>query len=69
MTANCPKCSESITKVIGASIKLEEPGGTMDGVAYLCPNCNAVVSISAEAHLNGKGFGRTHHPGRKAHAK
>jgi hypothetical protein len=69
MTGNCPKCSEPITKVIGCSIQLEEPHGRTDGMAYLCPNCSAVVSISAEVHVNGKGFARTHNPGRKSRAK
>jgi hypothetical protein len=65
MTGNCPKCSEAITKVIETSIKVEDAHGTADGIAYLCPNCNSVVSISADTHQNGKGFGRTHDPGRK----
>ena len=78
MTGNCPKCGQPITKVSCSSIELEEADRTLRGVAYLCPNCNSVVSISTDtlsafteavseaAGSSGKGFGRTHHPGKRA---
>jgi transcription initiation factor IIE alpha subunit len=73
MTGNCPKCGEPISKVNSSSIELEEADRAVRGVAYLCPNCNSVVSISIDmlaaikeavseiTHSSGKGFGRTHH--------
>jgi TPP-dependent indolepyruvate ferredoxin oxidoreductase alpha subunit len=78
MTGNCPKCGEPITKVNCGSIELEEADRTLHGTAYLCPNCNCVVGISMDTlaaiteavsevtHSSGKGFGRTHHPGKRA---
>lgn len=78
MTGNCPKCGKPITKVNCSSIELDDVDRTLPGVAYLCPNCNSVVSISINAlaatteavseitHSFGKGFGRTHLPGKRA---
>lgn len=71
MTGNCPKCGQPINKVNVCSIELEEAERTLGGVAYLCPNCNSVVSISIDAvtaitqavseitESLGKGFART----------
>lgn len=78
MTGNCPKCGVAITKVSTSSIELDGTDNTLKGIAYLCQNCNAVVSISidpsaamtravSEIERLGKGYARTHTRKRAAH--
>jgi uncharacterized protein with PIN domain len=78
MTGNCPKCSAPITRVNTSSIELDGVHRDLKGVAYLCQNCNAVVSVSIDqwavmtqavseiSDLLGKGYGRSHSTKRAA---
>jgi hypothetical protein len=69
MVGNCAKCAEPISRVIASSIPLEETHGTLEGIAYLWPNCRSVVGISVDPHLFGKGFARTYTRKRSARGK
>ena len=48
-TGKCPSCKTRIASVKIESIKLtEEPSHTVNGMAYMCPSCSTILSISVD---------------------
>lgn len=46
----CPKCDKTITNVKIEDVKVGTVGSTnkLRGISYLCPSCNAVLSVQID---------------------
>ena len=48
MSANCPKCDSSISRVNLSDMPVHSGNKRYVGVAYTCPSCRSVLSVSID---------------------
>ena len=45
----CPKCDRSISSIEISPVNLtQRKGGSLKGVAYLCPSCQVVLAVGPD---------------------
>jgi hypothetical protein len=44
----CPNCKTTISHVQLEGISVKAKGGNWNGVSYLCPSCNCVLSVGID---------------------
>ena len=47
-SGQCPKCASPISYVNLETVSVKARGASWNGVSYLCPSCNAVLSVEID---------------------
>jgi hypothetical protein len=45
----CPKCGDSVGFVKGTYVEIKMPRQNLAGLSCLCPNCDAILSVSIDS--------------------